>query len=161
MDAKRQLSLFPNNPNGATTATDDTLVISKPTPFIPEFRLMDKASDVESWEESQVSHRYQGEGSGPSGTWEGPSGAVPREGEGVLANTSRDATIAAYLGLSSDDAEAEMAKYWDKGYKAFKIQDQAMWPHMDFTLIQPNEIDETQIEGGGGSAASGRDDSVV
>ncbi|KAL6994927.1 hypothetical protein U1Q18_005063 [Sarracenia purpurea var. burkii] len=49
--------------------------------------------------------------------------------------------------MRSDDVECEFAKYWDLGYQAFKIQAQAMWPTIDFTLIQPNEIEDTQAEG--------------
>ncbi|KAL6989671.1 hypothetical protein U1Q18_015422 [Sarracenia purpurea var. burkii] len=57
--------------------------------------------------------------------------------------------------MQSDDVESENTKYWDQGYKVFGIHAQAMWPYIDFTLIQPNEIEETQVEGGSGGAAPG------
>ncbi|KAL6993187.1 hypothetical protein U1Q18_011305 [Sarracenia purpurea var. burkii] len=56
--------------------------------------------------------------------------------------------------MRSDEVECEIAKHWDQGYKAFKIQAQAMWPLIDFTLIQPNEIEKTQPEGGGDDEVS-------
>ncbi|KAL6994148.1 hypothetical protein U1Q18_012255 [Sarracenia purpurea var. burkii] len=56
--------------------------------------------------------------------------------------------------MRTEDVQCEIAMYWDQGYEAFRIQDQAMWPHMDFTLIQPNEIGETLAEGGGDGEGS-------
>ncbi|KAL6986306.1 hypothetical protein U1Q18_019673, partial [Sarracenia purpurea var. burkii] len=54
-----------------------------------------------------------------------------------------------------------MAKYSDQGYKAIRIQAQVMWPTIDFTLIQSNEIEETQVESGGDDEVSGQADSVA
>ncbi|KAL6952854.1 hypothetical protein U1Q18_045485 [Sarracenia purpurea var. burkii] len=54
--------------------------------------------------------------------------------------------------MTSEDVKYEITKYWDEGYNAFQKKAQSMFPSIDFSIIQPNEKDETSfVEGDEGA----------
>ncbi|KAL6981345.1 hypothetical protein U1Q18_022974 [Sarracenia purpurea var. burkii] len=42
---------------------------------------------------------------------------------------------------SRSQVKVEVARYWDGGYNAFRKKAQAMFPSIDFSIIQPDEED--------------------